>query len=82
MEKIRAFLRRKDIVFSAKRYFIDAMGAMAQGYEQTSVAEIAFEGGSVFIKLEPDVGSGEVLCNVEVVFVRQPQQYISLDTTV
>ncbi len=31
MEKFRAFLRRKDIVFSAKRYFIDAMGAMAQG---------------------------------------------------
>ena len=31
MEKIQAFLRRKDIVFSAKRYFIDAMGAMAQG---------------------------------------------------
>ena len=31
MEKIRAFLRRKDIVFSAKRYFIDAMGTMAQG---------------------------------------------------
>ena len=31
MEKVRAFLRRKDIIFSAKRYFIDAMGAMAQG---------------------------------------------------
>ena len=31
MEKLRAFLNRKDIVFSAKRYFIDAMGAMAQG---------------------------------------------------
>ena len=31
MEKLRAFLQRKDIVFSAKRYFIDAMGAMAQG---------------------------------------------------
>ena len=31
MEKLRAFLERKDIVFSAKRYFIDAMGAMAQG---------------------------------------------------
>ena len=31
MEKLRAFLKRKDIVFSAKRYFIDAMGAMAQG---------------------------------------------------
>ena len=31
MEKFRAFLKRKDIVFSAKRYFIDAMCAMAQG---------------------------------------------------
>ena len=31
MEKLRAFLKRKDIVFSAKRYFIEAMGAMAQG---------------------------------------------------
>ena len=31
MEKLRAFLKRKDIVFSATRYFIDAMGAMAQG---------------------------------------------------
>ena len=31
MEKLRAFLKRKDILFSAKRYFIDAMGAMAQG---------------------------------------------------
>ena len=31
MEKLRAFLKRKGIVFSAKRYFIDAMGAMAQG---------------------------------------------------
>ena len=31
MEKLRAFLARKNIVFSAKRYFIDALGAMAQG---------------------------------------------------
>ena len=31
MEQLRAFLKRKDIVFSAKRYFIDAMVAMAQG---------------------------------------------------
>lgn len=30
-EKINAFLKRKDIVFSAKRYGIDALGAMAQG---------------------------------------------------
>ena len=31
MEKIKAFLKRKDIEISAKRYFIDALGAMAQG---------------------------------------------------
>ena len=28
---MKAFLKRKDIVFSGKRYFVDAMGAMAQG---------------------------------------------------
>ncbi len=31
MEKVRNFLQRKNIIFSAKRYFIDAMSAMAQG---------------------------------------------------
>ena len=31
MEKIKAFLKRKDIVISARRYGIDALGAMAQG---------------------------------------------------
>ena len=31
MDSIRAFLKRKNIVFSAKRYFIDARSAMAQG---------------------------------------------------
>ncbi len=31
MGKIREFLRRKDIVISARRYGIDALGAMAQG---------------------------------------------------
>ena len=31
MSKLKAFLRRKDIVFSGKRYGIDALGAMAQG---------------------------------------------------
>lgn len=29
--KLNAFLKKKDIVFSAKRYFIDAMSGMAQG---------------------------------------------------
>ena len=31
MEKFKAFLKRKDIEISAKRYGIDALGAMAQG---------------------------------------------------
>ena len=31
MEKFKAFLKRKDIEISWKRYFIDAMGAMASG---------------------------------------------------
>ena len=31
MGKIKTFLQRKDIVFSGKRYGIDALGAMAQG---------------------------------------------------
>ena len=31
MNKFKAFLARKNIAVSAKRYFIDAMGAMAQG---------------------------------------------------
>ena len=31
MGKVNAFLKRKNVLFSAKRYGIDAMGAMAQG---------------------------------------------------
>lgn len=31
MNRIRAFLKRKNVLFSAKRYGVDAMGAMAQG---------------------------------------------------
>lgn len=31
MEKVKKFLKRKDIEFSLKRYGIDALGAMAQG---------------------------------------------------
>ena len=31
MEKVKVFLKRKDIEISLKRYFIDALGAMAQG---------------------------------------------------
>ena len=31
MSKFKSFLQRKNIVFSAKRYGVDALGAMAQG---------------------------------------------------
>ena len=30
MNRIQAFLKRKNVLFSAKRYGVDAMGAMAQ----------------------------------------------------
>ena len=35
MSKIKAFLKKKDIVFSLQRYGIDALGAMAQGLFRT-----------------------------------------------
>ena len=38
MAKIKAFLKRKDVVLSAKRYGIDALGAMAQGLFCTLLA--------------------------------------------
>ena len=31
METLRAFCQKKDVVFSVRRYAVDAMGAMAQG---------------------------------------------------
>ena len=31
MKKIKAFLKKKDVVFTLQRYGIDALGAMAQG---------------------------------------------------
>ena len=31
MDKMQTFLQRKNIVISARRYGIDALGAMAQG---------------------------------------------------
>ena len=31
MDRFKQFLARKNIVFSAKRYGVDALGAMAQG---------------------------------------------------
>ena len=59
METIRAFLKRKNIVISSKRYAIDALGAMAQGLfcslligtivktlgEQTGIAFLVEAGG-------------------------------------
>ena len=31
MEEVRSFFKKKDVILSAQRYGIDAMGAMAQG---------------------------------------------------
>ena len=40
VETVRGFLRRKNIVISAKRYGIDALGAMAQGLFCSLLIEI------------------------------------------
>ena len=40
MKKFKEFLKRKDIEISAKRYGIDALGAMAQGLFALSLIHI------------------------------------------
>lgn len=51
----KEFLKRKDIEFSAKRYFVDALGAMAQGLFAslligTILATIGQQAGIVFLE--------------------------------
>lgn len=58
MDKFKAFLKRKNIEISLKRYFIDAMGAMAQGLFcslliGTIIATIGSQTGASFLT---DVG--------------------------
>ena len=43
MGKLKEFLKRKDVVFSAHRYGIDAMGAMAQGLFCTLLQNLLLE---------------------------------------
>ena len=65
MSKFGAFLKRKNIVFSGKRYGIDALGAMAQGlFASLLVGTILNTLGSQFhigflTKILVTVGSGE-----------------------
>ena len=65
MEKVKAFLKRKNIVISAKRYGIDALGAMAQGLFCTLLVgtilnTIGTQFGIAFLKNAiVTIGSGE-----------------------
>ena len=65
MSKFGAFLKRKNVVFSGKRYGIDALGAMAQGlFASLLVGTILNTLGSQFhigflTKILVTVGSGE-----------------------
>lgn len=52
MEGLRSFLARKNIVFSAKRYGVDALGAMAQGLFCTLLV------GTILNTLGTQVGIG------------------------
>ena len=69
MSKFGAFLKRKNIVFSGKRYGIDALGAMAQGlFASLLVGTILNTLGSQFhigflTKILVTVGSGEKAVN-------------------
>jgi len=59
MDKFKAFLKRKDIVFSAKRYGVDALGAMAQGLFCSLLIGTIIKtlGAQLDIKLLTDIGS-------------------------
>lgn len=65
MKNVKAFLQRKNIVFSAKRYGIDALGAMAQGlFCSLLIGTIINTIGSqlhieLLTKVVATVGSGE-----------------------
>ena len=65
MKQLKAFLRRKDIIFSGKRYGIDALGAMAQGLFCTLLVgtilnTIGQQFGIAFLqRIFVTVGSGE-----------------------
>ena len=69
MEKVKAFLKRKNIVFSARRYGIDALGAMAQGLFCTLLVgtilnTIGQQFGIGFLKaVIVTIGSGEGAVN-------------------
>ena len=58
MEKLRTFLCKKNIVISAKRYLIDALGAMAQGlFASLLIGTIMNTIGTQFgIRLLVDIG--------------------------
>lgn len=59
MKKVSEFLKRKDIEFSAKRYGIDALGAMAQGLFASLLMGtiIGTLGEQLGIKLLVDIGT-------------------------
>ena len=65
MEKVKAFLKRKNIVLSARRYGIEALGAMAQGLfctllVGTILTTVGAQFGIGFLKtVIVTIGSGE-----------------------
>jgi uncharacterized membrane protein len=67
LKKLKAFLARKDIVFSKKRYFIEALSAMALGLFSSLIIGLIFEtagqqlanlmGGNGFTTFLIDIGT-------------------------
>ena len=52
MSKIKDFLKKKNVEISFKRYFIDAMGAMAQGLFASLLIGTIFSTVAVYTKIE------------------------------
>lgn len=59
MENVKSFLARKDIVISAERYLIDAMGAMAKGlFASLLIGTILSTAGTqLYLAFLSDIGS-------------------------
>ena len=59
MSKFKAFLKRKNIIFSAKRYGIDALGAMAHGLFCSLLIGTIFKtlGSQLGIQMFTDIGT-------------------------
>ena len=71
MGKVSAFLKRKNVLFSAKRYGIDAMGAMAQGLFATAEECSDYAASAANCAYELTFLLAGIVCFIYVVLIRK-----------